>query len=116
MTNCIFCSIVKGERQADIVASKEECVAFKDIQPKAPFHILVVPRKHVASVAEMEDGDAPLIGQLIRCAKVIAEESGIDKTGYKLVFNVGRGGGQIIDHIHLHLLGGWNNNEPPANI
>ena len=107
MPDCIFCSIVKGEPKADIVFSSEDCIAFHDIHPKAPVHILVIPRKHINSVAEMTEEDTMLMGQLIKCAKDIASKNGLSSLGYKLVFNVGRGGGQVIDHVHLHLLGGW---------
>ena len=84
----------------------EDIVAFDDINPKAPVHILIVPKKHIGSVNELEDTDAALAGKLILVAKKIAIEKGIDKTGYRLIFNVGKNSGQIVEHIHLHLLGG----------
>ena len=117
MNDCIFCSIVSGEQIADMILSEAEYVAFNDIRPKAPVHILIVPKKHIASIAKMEEDDALLMGQLIGGAKKAARQAGIEDGGYKLVFNVGKGGGQIIDHIHLHLLGGWNAAEHPvANV
>lgn len=114
MNSCIFCAIVNGEQKADIILSKAEYIAFNDIHPKAPVHILVVPKKHIASVGEIKEDDVLLMGQLINCAKELAQQAGIAGSGYKLVFNVGRGGGQVIDHIHLHLLGGWNKAEHSA--
>ncbi|OHA51189.1 MAG: histidine triad nucleotide-binding protein [Candidatus Terrybacteria bacterium RIFCSPLOWO2_01_FULL_40_23] len=111
MNSCIFCSIVSGEQKADVILSEAEYVAFNDIRPKAPVHILIVPKKHIASVAEIKEDDVLLMGQLINGAKKLAVQAGVENSGYKLVFNVGHGGGQVIDHIHLHLLGGWNNEE-----
>jgi histidine triad (HIT) family protein len=89
---------------SDIVYENDNIVAFKDIHPKAPFHILIVPKKHIESVIKLEDIDKELIGELILTAKKIAKDCNLK--GYKLVINVGREGGQIIDHLHLHLLGG----------
>lgn len=90
-----------------MVYEDEEIIAFKDIYPVAPAHILVVPKKHIPSVDHLEPGDRGLIGDLLLITQKIARQLSLAKTGYKLVFNVGRGGGQIIDHLHLHLLGGW---------
>ncbi len=103
---CIFCEIIKKERPADFVYENGEVAAFKDITPKAPVHILIVPKKHIASVEDLEDIDRDRICEMFFAAKKIARDQKIDE-GYKLVFNVGRKGGQVIDHLHLHLLGGW---------
>jgi histidine triad (HIT) family protein len=83
-------------------------VAFKDIHPSAPVHILVVPRKHIRSINDVTEEDRPIIAEMISRARDIAEEMKIHQSGYKLVFNVERGGGQYIFHLHLHLIGGWN--------
>jgi len=107
---CIFCQIVNREAPAKIVYEDEEIIAFKDIHPVAPVHILVVPKRHIDSVEDLKEEDRELAGRLILVAKKVARQFSINKSGYKLVFNVGRGGGQIIDHIHLHLIGGWKKN------
>lgn len=107
MTNCIFCKINNKELPADFVYENDNLTAFKDIRPKAPIHILIVPKKHIQSVIETQPEDKELLGELVLAAQKIARELGLNKAGYKLVFNVGRGGGQLIDHLHLHLLGGW---------
>lgn len=106
MTDCIFCKIVEGVVPSDTVFEDETVKAFKDINPKAPIHILVIPKEHVASIAHLEEGHAGMIAHVIDTAKNVAKSLGL--SGYKLVFNVGRDGGQVVDHIHLHLLGGWS--------
>ncbi|MDA2921750.1 histidine triad nucleotide-binding protein [Patescibacteria group bacterium AH-259-L07] len=104
---CIFCQIVNKEIPKDFTFEDETLVAFKDINPKAPVHLLIVAKKHIESVITIKEGDRNLIAEMVWRAKLLAEEKGLDKTGYKLIFHCGRGGGQIIDHIHLHLRGGW---------
>lgn len=104
---CIFCNIIKKEKKSEIVYENGELIAFRDIKPSAPVHILVVPKKHISKISEVGKEDAELLGKMILTANKIALEQKIDD-GYKLLFNVGRKGGQIIDHIHLHLTGGWN--------
>ncbi len=105
--DCIFCKIIKGEVPADFVYQDNDVVAFKDINPQAPVHILVVPREHIASVNSLTETNADLIAKVILTGKKVAEKLNIAQTGYKLLFNVERGGGQVIFHLHLHLLGGW---------
>jgi len=107
MNNCIFCKIINKEAPAEIVYENEQIIAFKDIKPLAPVHILIIPKIHIPTVNHFEERDRELIGELILTAQKIAKSQGVRETGYKLVFNVGKGGGQIIDHLHLHLLGGW---------
>ncbi len=104
--DCIFCKIINKEIPSDIVYENDKVIAFKDISPKAPVHILVVTKKHIASIDHIEEGDKELMGDLILAAKNIAREKGLK--GYKLLINVGREGGQIVDHIHLHLISGKN--------
>jgi len=104
--DCIFCKIINKQQQADIVYEDEEYIAFKDINPDAPVHILVVPKKHISSVKDLNQKDVKLIGNLILTAKKIAEQENISE-GYKLKFNVGKKGGQLVNHLHLHLMGGW---------
>lgn len=103
MDDCLFCKISKKEVPAEIVFENDDLVIFPDINPKSPWHYLVVSKKHISSVKEMAQEDEELLGKMIWAAKEEAQKRKI--SGYKLVFNVGRGGGQIIDHIHLHLLG-----------
>lgn len=107
MEDCIFCKIINKEKPADIIYEDAQVIAFKDIYPIAPVHILVVTKKHIPSIDHLEPKDKDLIGDLLLITQKIAQGLSLSKTGYKLVFNVGRGGGQIIDHLHLHLLGGW---------
>lgn len=107
MENCIFCKIARREVPSEIIYSDKEFIAFKDINPKAPVHILIIPKKHIISINHLEPIDKRLIGELFLIVKKIAKKIGLKEKGYKLVFNVGRGGGQVIDHLHLHLLGGW---------
>ncbi len=104
---CIFCRIIRGEAPGEIVYQDKEVTAFRDINPKAPVHILVVPNKHIHSLAYAEPGDTLLLGRLLQVARDLAEKEGLGNTGYRLLMNCGRGAGQIIYHLHLHLLGGW---------
>lgn len=103
---CIFCRIVAGEIPADIVYQDEEFLAFRDIMPKAPTHVLIIPKTHIKSVAELTDGQQKLAGRLIIIARNLARKEGIAGKGYRLVINCGPEGGQVVPHIHLHLLGG----------
>ncbi|OGZ35004.1 MAG: histidine triad nucleotide-binding protein [Candidatus Portnoybacteria bacterium RIFCSPHIGHO2_01_FULL_40_12b] len=104
--NCIFCQIIRKEQPADVVYEDEQMIVFKDIKPKTPVHLLIVPKKHIESINHLEEKDKELFSQMIFLAKKIAQEQSISQAGYKLLFNVGRGGGQLIDHLHLHLMGG----------
>jgi len=109
MEDCIFCKIGRKELPADIFYQDRDFLVFKDIRPKAPIHFLLIPKKHIISVDHLKKEDEKLIGKLFLLAKKTAQKLWIDKSGYKLVFNVGKGGGQLIDHLHLHLLAGWKN-------
>ena len=100
--DCIFCNIVSGEIPSDNVFEGERVLAFNDIKPSAKVHVLVIPKKHIASVIDLENTDAELMGEMVLVAKQIAKEKNLQ--GYKLAMNVGREGGQIVDHLHLHLL------------
>lgn len=106
MEKCIFCKIIKKESEADIVYEDNKIIAFKDIFPKAPFHILIVPKKHILTLDHIELKDKELIGEMFLTAKKIARDLGVVKKGYRLIFNVGRDAGQTVDHLHLHLLAG----------
>lgn len=104
--DCVFCNIINKEVSAKVFYQDEQVLVIQDILPKAPVHMLVITRKHIPSVAEAGPEDEALLGHMIGTAKKVAQEQGIDKTGYKLIFNVGRDGGQIVPHVHLHVLGG----------
>jgi histidine triad (HIT) family protein len=104
---CIFCKIIKGEQKADIVYQDELLVVFKDIRPHAPVHLLIVPRRHIRSINDLKEEDQEIVFRMIVKAKEMAEKHSISDSGYRLLFNVERGGGQVIFHLHLHLLGGW---------
>jgi histidine triad (HIT) family protein len=103
---CIFCKIIAGEVPSDIVYQDEDFLAFRDILPKAPTHVLIIPKTHITSVAELTEGQQKLAGRLIIVAKNLAEKEGIAKKGYRLVINCGSEGGQVVPHLHLHLIGG----------
>jgi histidine triad (HIT) family protein len=104
--DCIFCKIWRAEIPAETLFHDADILAIKDIHPKAPVHILIIPRRHLPSVAELEPGDASLIGEMVLRAARLAEELEIDQAGYRLVFNTRHHSGQEVDHIHLHLIGG----------
>jgi histidine triad (HIT) family protein len=110
--DCLFCKIVKQEIPAKLVYEGEDCVAFRDIDPKAPTHILVIPREHISSLNEAKD--AALVGGLVLAAAEIAKQEGIAESGYRTVFNTNRAAGQTVFHLHLHLLGGRSMAWPPG--
>jgi histidine triad (HIT) family protein len=110
MPNCIFCDIVKKKSPAEIFYEDDKFVIFKDIKPLAPVHLIIVPKEHIASVNDLKERHRTLIGDFLLLAKETARKEGISE-GYKLAFNTGRKGGQLIDHIHLHLMGGWKENQ-----
>jgi len=104
--NCIFCRIIAGEVPSDIVYQDEDFLAFRDISPQAPTHVLIIPKTHITSLAELTEGQQGLVGRLIIIAKNLAEKEGIAERGYRLVLNCGPEGGQLVPHLHLHLIGG----------
>ena len=105
-TDCIFCKIASGEIPAKIIYRDEEVFAFPDINPLTPVHILVLPIKHIPSLADMKDADTSLLGKMVRAANQIAREQGITKSGYRLTINSGADAGQLVPHLHIHLMGG----------
>ncbi|MBI3981219.1 histidine triad nucleotide-binding protein [Candidatus Microgenomates bacterium] len=109
MADCIFCKIIKGELPSTKVFEDENIVAFKDINPMAPVHVLIVPKIHFSSLTEAEDDHQVLLGKLLLIARDLAKKLEISKKGYKVVINNGPDSGQIVYHLHLHLLGGWTN-------
>jgi histidine triad (HIT) family protein len=104
--SCIFCKIAKGEVKSNILYQDDKVVAFPDINARAPVHILVIPRKHIASVSDLTEADEALVGHLFTVASKLAKEQGISNRGYRIVVNSGPYGGQLIAHLHLHILGG----------
>jgi histidine triad (HIT) family protein len=103
---CIFCRIVAGEVPSDIVYQDEDFLAFRDISPQAPTHVLIIPKTHITSLDQLTEEQQELAGRLIIIAKKLAEKEGIAKRGYRLVINCGPEGGQLVPHLHLHLIGG----------
>jgi histidine triad (HIT) family protein len=103
---CIFCRIVAGEMPANMVYQDEDFLAFRDILPRAPTHVLIIPKTHIPSIAELTEEQQELVGRLIIIAKNLAEKEGIAEKGYRLVINCGTEGGQLVPHLHLHLIGG----------
>ena len=114
MADCLFCRIVAGQIPATIVYQNDDVVAFRDITPQAPAHVLVVPRRHVASLNDLGPDDDALVGQMVRAAAAIAKDQGHADRGYRTVFNCNADAGQTVFHIHLHLLGGRKMAWPPG--
>ena len=114
MADCLFCKIVAGQVPATIVFLDDHLVAFKDITPRAPTHVLIVPRRHIASLNDLSAGDDALVGEMVRAAAAIATEQGLADRGYRTVFNCNADAGQTVFHIHLHLLGGRTMAWPPG--
>lgn len=112
-TNCIFCKIIAGDIPADIVYQDDDLLAFNDINPQAPRHILVIPKKHITGPADISDADEALIGNLMHRGAIIAREQGLED-GFRFVINNGESAGQTVFHIHLHVLGGRDMNWPPG--
>jgi histidine triad (HIT) family protein len=106
--DCLFCKIISGAIPSPQLFADEQCVAFADIEPKAPVHLLIVPREHIGSAAELDSGTEPLAGHLIAVAAKLARGRGLDASGYRLVLNTGAQAGQTVFHLHVHLLGGRN--------
>lgn len=105
--DCIFCKIIKGESPANFVYKDEDMVVFHNIKPSAPVHVLMVPIEHIESVNSLEENHSTVISKMMIKAKEVAQSLGIRDSGYKLILNVGKGGGQVIFHLHIHLIGGW---------
>ncbi len=114
MTDCIFCKIVSGDIPGDIIYQDDDVLAFRDLNPQAPTHILVIPKKHIATTNEIEPEDAELVGKMYLAAKQIAKDEGIAESGYRCVLNCNAEAGQTVFHIHLHILGGRPMGWPPG--
>ena len=114
MEDCIFCGIIARQIPAKIIYEDDHILAFDDIDPKAPIHKLIIPKQHIATLNDITLNEAPIFGQLFLAAKHIAQELGIAEEGYRTLFNCNAGGGQLVYHIHLHLLGGRQMQWPPG--
>jgi histidine triad (HIT) family protein len=114
MSDCLFCKIRDGDIPGDIVYEDEDVLAFNDVNPQAPVHILIIPKKHIPTINDAGAGDAAMLGQLALTAKKIARDKGVSEDGYRLVFNCNRGAGQTVFHIHMHLIAGRDMHWPPG--
>lgn len=114
MTDCIFCRIAAGEIPANIVYQDEDVLAFRDLNPQAPVHVLIIPRRHIATLNDVAPEDVQLLGRLLLAAKMVAEQEGLAEAGYRTVVNCNADGGQTVFHVHVHLLGGRSMNWPPG--
>ena len=104
--DCIFCKIVAGKVPSEIVYQDEEVFAFRDISPQTPTHVLIVPKRHIPSLSDLSEAEAPIITRMVNIASQLAKREAIADRGYRLVINNGKEGGQVVPHLHLHLLGG----------
>ena len=114
MTSCIFCRIVSHQSSAEVVHEDDSIVVFHDIDPKAPTHLLIIPKKHIDSMDHLADEDQEVAGKMLLAARKVAEALQLDNSGYRLVINTGREGGQAVSHLHMHLLGGRPMRWPPG--
>jgi histidine triad (HIT) family protein len=106
--NCLFCKISQGNSSTEILYENDRLVVFRDINPSAPIHLLIVPKKHIRSVNDLTAADQPILSEMVMIAKDMAVQQEVEKSGYRLFINVERGGGQVIFHLHMHLIGGWH--------
>ena len=104
--DCIFCQIVAGKVPSEILYQDEEVIAFRDIHPLAPTHLLIIPKRHIPSLTHLSEEDLPLMGHMVNTANQLAKREGIAESGYRLVINCGEQGGQLVPHLHMHLIGG----------
>lgn len=114
MTDCLFCKMINGEIKADVVYENDQVLAFRDINPQAPVHVLVVPKQHISTINDLDESDASIIGQMFLAAKAIANDLGVAEEGYRTVMNCNAMAGQSVFHIHLHCLAGRAMHWPPG--
>ena len=114
MSDCLFCKIGSGQIPAKVVMQDDEVLAFDDVNPQAPVHVLVIPKRHVADLNDADVGDQALLGRLLEAATLVARKKGIAEAGYRVVANTGQDGGQTVFHLHLHVLGGRHMAWPPG--
>ncbi len=114
MSDCLFCKILEGKVPAGVVYEDDNVLAFEDVNPQAPMHVLIIPRKHISTVNDLEEDDAIIIGQLYLAAKKIAVDNGVAEDGYRMVMNCNEQAGQTVFHVHLHVLAGRDMTWPPG--
>ena len=114
MDDCLFCKMVSGEIQPDVVYEDDDVLAFRDINPQAPVHVVLIPKRHISTLNDLAPTDAELVGRLFLAAKTVAASEGIAEAGYRTLFNCNKEGGQVVFHIHLHLMGGRPMGWPPG--
>jgi histidine triad (HIT) family protein len=114
MTECLFCRMVAGEIQTDVVYEDDEIMAFRDVNPQAPTHVLVIPKRHIATTNDLQPDDAELVGRMVLVAGKVAVDDGVDERGYRVLLNCNLEAGQSVFHIHLHVLGGRPMGWPPG--
>lgn len=114
MSDCLFCKILDGEIPCDKVYENEYVIAFRDVNPQAPTHVLVIPREHISTVNDLTDDNKNIVGEMMLAAQQVAKLEGIDESGYRLIMNCNEGAGQTVFHIHLHVLGGRALHWPPG--
>ena len=112
--SCIFCKIVSGDMEAAVVYQDDRVIAFEDIRPQAPHHVLIIPREHIDSLNDISKGDEPLVGHLVRIAAHVADQRGIADSGFRVIINSGPDAGQSVPHVHAHMLGGRSLAWPPG--
>ena len=112
--DCLFCRIVDGDIPAEVIYESDTALAFRDINPQAPTHVLIIPRRHISTINDLDATDEELVGSLFTAAKDVAQQEGLVEGGYRTVMNCGEGAGQSVFHIHLHILGGRLMNWPPG--
>lgn len=110
-SDCLFCKISQGKTNTEILYENDTLVVFRDINPAAPIHLLIVPKKHIRSVNDLTAVEQPILSEMVMVAKEMAVQQGVEKSGYRLFINVERGGGQVIFHLHMHLVGGFHKTE-----
>ena len=114
MSDCLFCKMVSGEIQPDVVYEDDQVLAFRDVNPQAPLHVLVIPKTHIATTNDLDESNADIVARMTLAAKHIAAEEGVAESGYRMVMNCNPGAGQSVYHIHLHVLGGRPMTWPPG--
>ena len=114
MSDCLFCKIVQRQIPANVLYEDERLIAFEDINPQAPLHALIIPKRHIATLNDLGSGDDAIVGEMMRCAVALAKERGYSERGFRTVFNTNRDAGQTVFHIHLHVLGGRTFSWPPG--
>lgn len=114
MNDCLFCKIGSGQISSRVVLQDDDIMAFEDVNPQAPVHVLVIPKRHIGALSECGEGDRTLLSRLLETASVVARKKGVIESGYRVVANTGRNGGQTVFHLHLHVLGGRPMTWPPG--